>query len=78
MNGNALTAASLNAAMASKVTTPSDCQSEMRLLGEANSFIRFMAPPPNALRRFIWRALLGVQWVDLRPENELRELGKLR
>ncbi len=53
-------------------------QSELRMGGQPDSVFRFAAPPPNALRRFVWKWLLGATWVDLRPENNLKELGKLR
>ena len=53
-------------------------QSEMRFGGRPDSMIQFEAPVPNALRRFIWKWALGVEWKDLRPERALDELGKLK
>ena len=35
-------------------------------------------PPPNWMRRLIWRWALGVTWKDLRPENDLETLRRLK
>ena len=53
-------------------------QSEMQLGDQPDSFVRFAAPPPNFVRRLIWKWALGVTWKDLRPEKKLDELGKLK
>lgn len=76
--GQMLTASALNAALSSvgAALTKSELQSEMNF-GE-DSFIKFTAPPPNWLRRLIWRVALGVVWKDLRPERALEELAKLK
>lgn len=55
-----------------------ECQSELVIgggLGTVKLF--FTSPPPNAMRRFIWKWALGVTWRDLRPERNLEALKKL-
>ena len=77
-NANMLTASALNAALSAvgDALIQNEWQSEMKF-GE-DSFVKFTAPPPNWLRRLIWRVALGVVWKDLRPERALEELAKLK
>ena len=53
-------------------------RSRATLIGYPGAQMEFYAPPPNALRRLIWRVALGVVWKDLRPERALDELAKLK
>ena len=78
VSGQALTASALNAALSSvkAMSSVNGLQSEMKF-GE-DSFIKFTAPPPNWLRRLIWKWALGVTWKDLRPENDLETLRRLK
>lgn len=56
-----------------------DCQSEMHFgSGRSLYVMRFEAPPPNWLRRLIWKWALGVTWKDLRPERQMDELRTLK
>lgn len=77
-NANMLTASSLNAALSAvgAALIQNELQSEMKF-GE-DSFAKFTAPPPNWLRRLIWKWALGVTWKDLRPENDLETLRRLK
>lgn len=52
-------------------------RSEMRFGDRPEDSMRFTAPPPNIIRRLLWRAL-GVTWKDLRPENQMGELRRLK
>lgn len=36
------------------------------------------SPPPNFWRRFWWWAIFGVTFRDLRPENALMDLARLK
>ena len=36
------------------------------------------APPPNFIRRLIWKWALGVTWRDLRPERQIDDLRRLK
>ena len=53
-------------------------QSRVTLIGSNDIHLELTSPPPNALRRLIWRVALGVVWKDLRPERALEELAKLK
>lgn len=68
----------MNEALAAKVTQQPNLQSEMRLGDDEMSFVRFSAPPPNWLRRLIWKWALGVTWKDLRPERDMETLRTLK
>lgn len=49
--------------------------SEMRI---GDYIVKHATPPPNAWYRFWQRALIGVTWKDLGPENDLATLRKLK
>ena len=56
-----------------------ECQSEMIFNnGRTTGSLKFTAPPPNIIRRFIWKWALGVTWRDLRPERDLETLRGLK
>ena len=56
-----------------------ECQSEMTFGGgRSTAGMFFTSPPPNFIRRLIWKWALGVTWKDLRPEHDLETLKKLK
>lgn len=50
-------------------------QSEMNFGGVR---MQVYDPPPNLIRRLIWKWALGVTWRDLRPERDMETLKGLK
>mgnify|MGYP001603946567 CR=1 FL=1 len=59
------------------VRTPLPATSELNF-GQGAVVIRGTSPLPNSWHRFWQRVVLGVTWKDLRPENDLEALRRLK